>query len=269
MNIEEKDNKTKETTGASKNKIDQGVNKKSNALNKQAYSLQREEGIKPNISGEAIDKAKNYQSLNELEKRVVNQIEQAVNKVSKNVANPLIKKRNDTAVFFISGFDYLGLSPERNNGILQMSKVVPNSKHYFWNDKERIIHDIEKLPKDLPVILVGHSLGGDTALEVANDFNHIDKKFRKVNLIVTLDSVGFNNDIVPENVESNINFFGEKNVFFNDGPNAARNNERTKVSNHLRPEDHAELDNSDEVQREILDSIQQELKKAFEESQRS
>ncbi|MBL6991610.1 MAG: hypothetical protein ISR65_17630 [Bacteriovoracaceae bacterium] len=158
-------------------------------------------------------------------------------------------------IFFISGFDYFGLTSDEADGILHMSKVVPDAKHFSWDNEEKIIRAIKKVPLDMPIVLVGHSFGGDAAVSIANKLNSIDQGMRKIDLLITLDSVGFDNDIIPENVVKNINYFEDKDFLISDGPNAARDNRYTTVINEYKQLHHQELDNSPDIQRETINHI--------------
>jgi thioesterase domain-containing protein len=142
-----------------------------------------------------------------------------------------------------------------------MAAHVKGARFYGWDQKSEIVKEISKRPMHQPVILVGHSLGGDTAVEIANELNTLEHSFRKVNLLATLDSFGFNNDIIPQNVERNLNFIGHKSLWLNDGPNIARNTHETEVINELRDEQHTELDDSEQIQYNILKEINQLLAK--------
>ena len=55
---------------------------------------------------------------------------------------------------------------------------------------------------DEPVIIVGHSFGGDTAVEVAQD---LEKKGIKVDLLIQIDSVGVGDEKKPDNVTVGVN----------------------------------------------------------------
>ncbi len=55
-----------------------------------------------------------------------------------------------------------------------------------------------------PVILVGHSLGGASVMSIARK---LDKKCIKVDLLVQLESVGFNDEVLPGNVETGVNYY--------------------------------------------------------------
>ena len=75
-----------------------------------------------------------------------------------------------------------------------------------------------------------------------------------------MDSFGFNNDIIGQNVAKNLNFISDDSSWLNDGPNIARNNNLTEVINELRTESHTELDENEEIQLKIFQSINDILK---------
>lgn len=163
----------------------------------------------------------------------------------------------EPGVFYISGFDWFGASSVKGNydGIRDMSEATDGGQHFAWDDKEGIIAEIKKRTPDQPIVLVGHSFGGDTAMEIANELNSLEHGFRKIDLLITLDSVGFDNDIVPANVKKNINFLAQDNSWINDTGNWAQDYRATEVANYLRHEAHAELDDSIEIQSTIIDEI--------------
>lgn len=157
------------------------------------------------------------------------------------------------AIFFIEGFSLF--SGSSGGGLPDLQKNMPGSELYSWSDEDKMLEEILKRPLDRPVILVGHSLGGDTAVNLANRLNTLENGYRKVDLMVTLDSVGFNNDIIPANVKKNLNFIGDEDAFFNDGPNIAKDNRYTEVVNELRSEGHREIDEAEDIHFKIFNSI--------------
>jgi hypothetical protein len=167
-------------------------------------------------------------------------------------------------IVFIKGLDIFS-SPSKSEGgyagVGRMAEAVDGARIYGYDQKKEIIKEIEKTHKDYPVILVGHSLGGDTAVEIADALDSLEHNFRKVNLLVTIDAVGFGNDIIPQNVKEHLNIFGENDFFLNDGPHVARRHEMTNVKNILSPLDHTEIDDDKEVQFEIMSLIQETLSK--------
>lgn len=166
------------------------------------------------------------------------------------------------AIIFIKGMDVFSSPLKSETGYAGMSRIaesVKGSKVYGWSDKAKIIEEVKKVALNQPVILVGHSFGGDTAVEVANELDSLEHNFRPVDLLVTVDAIGFNNDIIPQNVKQHLNVFGEKSFLLNDGPHVARRHEKTDVTNILSPLDHTDIDDDKSVQYEIVNLIQKSL----------
>lgn len=157
------------------------------------------------------------------------------------------------AFFFITGLHLNGISDD--GGLDELAGAVEGGTHFTWKEEDKIVEEILRRPEQMPVVLVGHSLGGDAAVSIANRLNTITNGFRNVDLLVTLDSVGFDNDIIPSNVKKNLNFIGNEDVFFNDGPNIARNSLKTIVLNELRSESHTQIDQSKEIHEKIFKEI--------------
>ena len=157
-------------------------------------------------------------------------------------------------LIFMSGLHLVGLSDD-GEGLEAMAAGVENGKHFSWRDEEKVLDEIKRTPKTEPIVLVGHSLGGDAVVNISNKVNSLEYGFRKIDLLVTLDSVGFDNDIIPKNVKKNLNYIGNEDVFFNDGPNIARNFSKTDVVNELRSETHTQLDDSVDIQEQVLGEI--------------
>ncbi|MBC7715221.1 MAG: hypothetical protein H7177_17885 [Rhizobacter sp.] len=171
---------------------------------------------------------------------------------------PPIHQIKKPAVIFIEGFSMFGIS--NGDGIKDMADNFPGAKKFDWTDHDKIVEEIKKHAPDQPVVLVGHSFGGDTAIEVANELNSPKHGFRSVDLLVSIDAVGMNKTIIPVNVKSNLNFFGEGLIPFVHGdPTVARNTKYTEVTNELRSEMHSKMDDNPEVQFEIFNKINETL----------
>lgn len=160
------------------------------------------------------------------------------------------------ALFFIKGFDLFSWG---RDGLEQLSKAYEGSEIYEWDQTDEMIFEIKRRPSNQPIILVGHSLGSDTAIEIANELNTIENKFKKIDLIISMDSVGFNNDIIPANVKRNLNFISDGFTFLSDHPNIARDFNSTKVENILSEKSHTQIDNTTEVQSKIIETIDKTL----------
>lgn len=177
-----------------------------------------------------------------------------LNKIEKSVNSKL----KGPGIYFVSGFDWFGAGSIKGNydGIDDMSKAVEGAKKFAWDDQDKIIEEIKNRNPKEPIVLIGHSFGGDAVVEVANTLNSLEHGFREVDLLVTLDSVGFNNDIIPQNVKKNLNFLAQGPYdFLNDGPNIAKNFENTKVENFLTDMVHSDLDDSKDIQFQIIKEI--------------
>lgn len=174
--------------------------------------------------------------------------------------NSLMKESinsKDALIFFVSG---LRLNPfdDGAGGLPDMAKYFDSSSDLRWNDSDRILEKI-KLERDKPVVLVGHGMGSDSIVDIANKLNTAEFGFRKVNLLVTLDSVGFENDIIPPNVLKNKNVISDQDFLFNDGPNVARDNKKTNIENVLTDQAHNDIEYSADIQMDIFEDIQNVL----------
>jgi hypothetical protein len=169
---------------------------------------------------------------------------------------------NKPGIFFIRGFS---LNPFENNeeGLGAMSANIPSSHVFSWSDGDSVIEEVKKRPPDQPIILVGHGMGGDTAVDIANRLNAVENGFRRVDLLVTLDSVGTDNDIIPQNVRENYNLISDQDFLLNDGPNIARKKNMTKVTNELLEANHDELEKSPEIQFLVYEKINRTLMNAI------
>jgi hypothetical protein len=233
-------------------------------------SLQETESTKPlSDSAKSIEKAQEVASkLSQLPVLPI-VIPSSTNQVEKKIedkklfTHQMIKK---PAVIFIEGFSAFGIS--NGDGVKDMADNYPGAKRFSWDEKDKILEEIHKHSPDQPVVLVGHSFGGDSAVEIANELNSTKNNFRPIDLLVTLDSVGFNNTIIPLNVKKNLNFFQEGIIpFLHGSPNIARNTNHTEVTNELRSELHSRIDDSNEVQFNIFEHINQTLGKTSNDSE--
>lgn len=162
------------------------------------------------------------------------------------------------AVIFIEGFSAFGIS--NGDGIKDMAENLPGAKRFSWEEQDKIIEEIKKHSPEQPVVLVGHSFGGDSAVEIANTLNSVKNGFRGIDLLISIDSVGMNNSIIPMNVKRNLNFFGEGIIpFLHGDPTVARDTEYSEVVNELTSGLHSKMDDSEIVQFKIFKSINEVL----------
>lgn len=161
--------------------------------------------------------------------------------------------RKEPLVIFFNGFEMF--SSVNDAGLKKLAEHIPHARTYSWTEEDMAMEEIKKHHPQTPLILAGHSLGSDTAVNIAQSLNTLDNGFRKVDLLVTLDSIGSDNDVIPTNTRKNLNFIGEEQGFFNDGPNIAKDLEQTEVINELRPEGHLDIDNEESVMKKIFEEI--------------
>lgn len=178
----------------------------------------------------------------------------------KDVKNEIknIKKLDKPALIFIEGFE---LFSSGGNGIKDMADAFNahsnlKAKHFSWRDKDGILSEIKRHQDKQPVVLVGHSFGADTAVEIANELNDLSHGYRPIDLLITLDAVGFNHHVIPVNVKRNLNLFAEGRVPMLHGTaHVAKNPKLTEIHNELKSETHREIDDSRDIQFEIFNEI--------------
>jgi len=191
----------------------------------------------------------------EIKDEVKEKATEKLDEVSDKLRQGTVKK---PLVIFIKGLDLFSHPLKSEGGyagVGRMAESIPGARIYAHDQKSEIKEEINKTHRDYPVVVVGHSLGADTAVEIANDYDTLKGGFRPIDLLITMDAIGFSNDIIPQNVKNHLNVFGESSFFLNDGPHVARREEKTLVRNILSPLGHTEIDDDREIQFEIIDLI--------------
>ncbi len=208
----------------------------------------------PDAKVEISDEAKEVAEKALQKKKEIEEIKKAKEIQKKSLKHTVSKP----GVFFLGGAGIMSVGSVTGSysGMKDMADYVEGARYYGWDQKSEILEEIDKRKADQPIVLVGHSLGGDTIVEIANELNTLDHGYRKVDLLFTIDSFGMNNDLIPANVAKNIHYFSDKNLFLNDGPNWAKNEEKTTVENNLLSVDHTDLDDNHDVQAHILSEIE-------------
>lgn len=168
------------------------------------------------------------------------------------------KPINKPVIMFVKGFEVNPFASDFNS-IGTMAQSIPGAKVFDWDDGDEIIATVKKHASDQPVILVGEGMGSDTIVDVANCLNTSEESFRSVDLLVTLNSVGTENDIISSNVKRNVNYISDVDTLFNDGPNIARDKEVTLVENELRSEHPSELGESADIHFNVFQHINDTL----------
>lgn len=182
-------------------------------------------------------------------------------KESKTIEGKEITRINKPAIFFINGFHFNPFRDE-SKGLTGMAKNIPGAEVFSWSEADKVIDAVKTRPHTQPVILVGHGMGGDSAVDVVNKLNSVEHGFRRVDLLVTMDSIGTDNDVIPQNVRENYNIISDQDSLFNDGPNIARKKNQTKVDNELFEMGHNQLEEDTEVQFLVFEKINRTLMNA-------
>lgn len=104
-----------------------------------------------------------------------------------------------------------------------------------------------------PINIVGHSTGGDSAVDLARLLNTLNIP---VSTLATIDSVGLNNSTIPPNVSLNLNYYQNNTSVLQGGPNSALAPDRSQVVNIYRPEDnHFNIDDAEDIRNSIVNQI--------------
>jgi hypothetical protein len=161
-----------------------------------------------------------------------------------------INNESEKSTFFISGFKLKGL--ENHQGMDELKELVNEGLHFGWRDKSEIISEIQKRSQQnqspFPIVLAGHGFGADTAIEVAKELQRTSPQLQ-IDLLFTIDAVGFDNDVIPTNVKKVVNIVGKQDALLNDGAKIAQDKSKTQIDNILREnETHEELEKSWGVQ---------------------
>lgn len=89
--------------------------------------------------------------------------------------------------------------------------TIPFSSNVFQHfDQKEAFDYINSFSNICCLVLVGHSLGGDSVIELAEDY----LSQRHVDLTVQIDSVGIGDEVLPTNVGVGFNYFQISTGFF-------------------------------------------------------
>lgn len=160
-------------------------------------------------------------------------------------------------IIFTSGFNSsasgqaIGSADPQSTGLGQLSQqefITENfdSKTFSWDQQEEIIETVVNFHNehpDAPIVLVGHSFGADSNLEVAEELNNLHINVDKMAIV---DSVGVYDAKIPENVLSAINIWSSSG----DGIDAERNIEGARLI-VLDNTNHTQIDDSSRAWVEI------------------
>ena len=177
-----------------------------------------------------------------------------------------------TQVALFRGFSFI---PDTNTGMdilnTELSMVgIPNYEGmvFDWNQKQEAYDWIEQEGDRSTLVLIGHSFGANSALQLANNF--LKPVGIDVDLTIQVDSVenfdGGWNDQLPTNVDVGINYFQISGGGFGDFQGEMNVQGATNINAEVLFNDnsitHTSLDNDprlhDEIEQNILDNLNQE-----------
>jgi hypothetical protein len=104
-------------------------------------------------------------------------------------------------------------------------------KKWTWHDEDEACAAIEAaLEEDpcQPVVLIGHSLGADEAIETAH---LLEKKGICVDLLIQIESIGIGDEELPDNVHKGVNLWSTSLDGFVDGATSVEGSENIEVDN--------------------------------------
>lgn len=125
-----------------------------------------------------------------------------------------------TQVVLFTGF---GSSPNTGTGMdilnsTLAASTIPNytGMVFAWNNREAASSWVQQQSDRTTLVLIGHSFGANSALQLANNF--LKPQGIDVDLTVQIDSVenfyGGWNDTLPTNVEEGLNYYQNSTGFF-------------------------------------------------------
>lgn len=163
---------------------------------------------------------------------------------------------------FVSGLSTSSDSSDTSStgdqpGVHQMGDDIPQAmkdkigpiKKLVWDDQDEACAFIEGAigsDRNQPVILIGHSLGGDSVVEIAE---LLKEKGICVDLMIQLDSIGLFDEEKPDNVEKGVNIWStSEDAFEPDGATNVSGSENIPVAGTSHtgiddPDDEGKVDN--------------------------
>ena len=140
---------------------------------------------------------------------------QTLNKYSYVVNRPLVAvDPSGEVVVFITGWsgrgdDMENLQQQFNQKFHSQGLEAPQSKIFAHGQQKAargFINEAISNNPDEPLVIIGHSFGGDSSIELAKT---LQSDGVDIDLLVQIDSIGINDEALPSNVGLGINFYQE------------------------------------------------------------
>lgn len=166
--------------------------------------------------------------------------------------------------FLGSSGDNIGMEEIRQL-LLQNPDVVIDARRFGHSQQRAAVQFLRSHADTMDIVLIGHSFGGDSTIEVAE---RLRNEGLSVDKLVQIDSVGVGDDLLPRNVRTGLNYFQTATGTFPDcrdpafgiEPGGERSvtratNVDAEVHFGLAPDElsHCEIDNLDRLQDEVVD----------------
>lgn len=163
-------------------------------------------------------------------------------------------RQNVVALF--TGFsgssgDNIGMEEIRQL-LLQNPDVVIDARRFGHSQQRAAVQFLRSHAGTADIVLIGHSFGGDSTIEVAE---RLRNEGLSVDKLVQLDSVGVGDDLLPGNVSTGLNYFQTGDLINGEQPVGGSTNVNAEVHLGLTADEltHTNIDNNGAIQAEIVD----------------
>ncbi|REC77634.1 hypothetical protein DRF60_11685 [Chryseobacterium elymi] len=144
-------------------------------------------------------------------------------------------------------YDGIGVINNLNSSTTQVGVFASSRGESTKNDILTSVNSFRKQSPNGKLIMVGHSLGADNLVELANENPTV-----KIDLLFTLDIAdhplsGIDSDKIPSNVKTAVNYYNKNDGFMHSAIGGedieARDPSKTKISNVPVNASHTQIDN--------------------------
>lgn len=134
---------------------------------------------------------------------------------------------------------------------------------FSWDDNgiAEKINEFHSSNPDAKIILIGHSLGGDTSVEIAQE---LGEKNITIDKLILIDTVGINDDVKPDNVSEALNLWSTSQEGIN-----AESHVKGAINIGIDNTTHTEIDNSEKTHELIEKFLNDDLKVHIDQSVQS
>lgn len=159
-------------------------------------------------------------------------------------------RKNVVALFtgFSGNDDSSGMEQIRQR-LVQNSDDVLEARRFGHSQQQAAVNFLRENATSSDIVLIGHSLGGDSVIEVAE---RLQSENISVSKVVQIDSIGVGDDLLPGNVTSGLNYFQTSGALRGENPVGGSTNINAPVHFGVPQISHTDIDNHSGVQTEIV-----------------